>query len=236
MITIDAAPRCVYKQVELETQSEGQKAMTIYARGVVASCLALCLGTISPAPAAVPEQPLAIAPVDFLAGTSEVLSSLTVWLGYLPANDPFEPQHHLFENFTLTPADVGRTLTATAQSDSDFPGFVGLLRNGVNDIAMFGGLNPFTGAGQYENGFWKQRPPGNNGIDLRGFSVGRITLTIDSLSINSPGENPNGDGLWTDFAFYGTVRVYTQVPEPTTLSLVVGSLLAAAIARWKSQR
>jgi PEP-CTERM motif len=68
-----------------------------------------------------------------------------------------------------------------------------------------------------------------NGIDLQGFQIGSIGLHVDSLTISSPGSNPNGDGIWTDVFFEGTVTVYA-VPEPSSLGLL-GIFLGCVISR-----
>lgn len=179
---------------------------------------------------AVTPPPLAVAPVSLRTGDNAIFNSLIVWVSYAPV-EGFEPRFQLFENFELTVADVGRTFTATAQTDPDFGGFVSLLTNGNDDIMMLGTSNPFSGAGFLESSAWTQLPPSSNGLDLRGFPVRRITLTVDSLSINTPGENPNGDGNWTDRSFSGTLKFYTTVPEPTTFALLSLGVLGAILKR-----
>ena len=46
---------------------------------------------------------------------------------------------------------------------------------------------------------------GPNGIDLQGYVIDRIGFRLDSLTLSTPGTDPNGNGQWTDFALSGAV-------------------------------
>lgn len=190
---------------------------------------------ISPARATVvaPGQALAVAHVFNVGnGTSEIIHSLNLQLGYLSLVDYFTVEHPLFEQYTLTESDVGRVFVATAQNDSDFTAFVQQLTDGRNELlALADSLGGSGGAN--ESIFFNQRPAGSNGIDLRGFAVGSIALRVDSLTIASPGSNPNADGVWTDVFFQGTITVYA-VPEPAHLT-GFGFILMRALRRCCSQ-
>src|SRR5262249_45972572 len=69
--------------------------------------------------------------------------------------------------------------------------------------------------GSSEPFFFTGFPYGGNGIDLGGFQVQRIDLTLNSLVFNSPGSNPRGDGNWTDFNINATLSFIGIVPQPT---------------------
>jgi hypothetical protein len=115
-------------------------------------------------------------------------------------SDPFLP-------WLLTNSDVGQTIYRDA-TDPQFAAFVANLTSGSTESGIFGGVL------------------GGNGIDLAGFQIDKVGLRVDSLSIVSPGSNPNGDGQWTDtsgqisFLFEG-VRA---VPEPSTCALALAGL------------
>jgi len=178
-------------------------------------------------------QPLAVAHVNFSgtgSGINAIVNSLSPQFGY-GAGGFFPLTSILFDQVTLTSSDVGKTFVITAQNDPDFNGFVQKLTNGQSDLMCF------TNAGihrlvTFESNFFDPLPPGSNGVDLQGFAIGSITLTVDSLIFDSPGSNPHGNGIWTDITFNGTIAVYT-VPEPSILHLlgVAGTILFRASAR-----
>src|SRR5262249_26882420 len=126
-----------------------------------------------------PGQQLAIAHIsNTINGLSAIKNSLNIELGYVNIPD-FTLISPLFEQYNLTPADVGRTFLANPQNDPDFNSFVGFLTDGSNEY--LGAADDVGGAGaNLESMFWTQRPPGNNGIDLRTFPVGSITMHVDS--------------------------------------------------------
>lgn len=44
---------------------------------------------------------------------------------------------------------------------------------------------------------------GPNGFDLEYFVVSRIGFEVGEATVESPGSNPNGDGIWTEVSFSG---------------------------------
>ncbi|MBC8096064.1 MAG: PEP-CTERM sorting domain-containing protein [Akkermansiaceae bacterium] len=170
--------------------------------------------------AVVPGQALAVGHIFNSVNGIPVtgITSLNMQLGYVTDIVNFTVGATLFDQFTLTPSDVGKTFSLTAQSDPEFGAFVQRLTNGRNDMIAF--ADSFGGlSGQNESLFFSQRIAGSNGIDLRGFQIGSIALRVDSLTIASPGSNPNGDGNWTDVFFEGTITVHA-VPEPSSGALI----------------
>ena len=68
--------------------------------------------------------------------------------------------------------------------------------------------------------------------DLTGYQITRVQLAINMIEIDSPGSNPNGDGLWTDLDANVTFRFFgVAVPEPTTLLLGSVVLCGVMLAR-----
>ena len=67
--------------------------------------------------------------------------------------------------------------------------------------------------------------------DLIGYSISRIELHLDELTVDSPGDDPNGDGIWTDYSDEVTITFHGErmgdvIPEPATLSLLGFGALA----------
>ena len=159
-------------------------------------------------------------------GSAAILNSITVQIGYetniflLPTEFPLFGQH------ALTLSDVGRTFTATAQTDTNFTGFVQRLTDGISEPIQV--VDYATTSGTPESQFFSTHPAGWNVIDLQGFQIGSITMHVDSLTINSPGSDPNHNGLWTDISFQGTITVFA--PEPSSATLL---LPAMAFLLWK---
>ncbi|MDJ0974746.1 MAG: hypothetical protein QNJ98_09835 [Planctomycetota bacterium] len=46
--------------------------------------------------------------------------------------------------------------------------------------------------------------------DAAGYAITRIEIEINQLTLVSPGNDPNGDGQWTDYTYDVTVRVFGQ--------------------------
>ena len=183
-------------------------------------------------------QPLTVAHVNFSgtgSGINAIVDSLSPQFGY-GAGGFFPLTSVLFDQITLTSSDIGRTFVITGQNDPDFNGFVQKLTNGQSDLMCFTntGIHRLV---TFESNFFDPLPPGNNGVDLQGFVIGSITLTVDNLIFDSPGSNPLGNGIWTDITFNGTIGVYA-VPEPTVFALlgVAGAIFLRASAVSRSKR
>jgi hypothetical protein len=164
-------------------------------------------------------QALAVANVSRSTGAQHNRTYLTIQLGYF--DGVFFNDSPLFEQFQLTPSDIGRTFTLTASDEPDFSSFVQMLTNGFNDgLGISDNLDIITAKAEPE--FFTLLAPGNNGVDLQGFQIGSIAMHIDNLIVDSPGSDPNSDGLWTDAVFEGTFTVYA-VPEPSTLAIALAA-------------
>ncbi len=126
----------------------------------------------------------------------------------------------LFEDILVGMSDVGSTFVASSSSDPDFTRFVSIFTNGTDDglsfYAGFGGGFSF-GEARLESSWLGDQV--TEEPDLSGYVIEQITLTVNSLALDSPGTNPNRDGIWTDisadctFTFYG-------IPEPSPLILL----------------
>ena len=150
-------------------------------------------------------------------GTGEIITE-PMWpaLFYLDENnEPFAP---LFEDFGI-PFNFPVTITNTvsAANDSDFPAFVGRLTDGVAQLLHEG---PWTTSG------WVLGGGGSGEPDLTGYEIDYITQ-IMTVNQESPGQDLNGDGIWTDWSASGFYEFYgTPIPEPATLALLGMGALA----------
>ncbi len=121
----------------------------------------------------------------------------------------------------LGSVDIGRTVSLSSSTTAGFDFFSSLLTNGKNDaiiVLISCGGGSASGCGWYESTSF-QKFVNSPYPDFHGYEITRIDLTINNLAISSPGSNPNGDGIWTDYSLDGTFTVY-GVPEPTTLFLL----------------
>jgi len=120
-------------------------------------------------------------------------------------------------SWTVSPEDVGDTFHIYDETDPDFDFMASMLTNGANDEIAFFTLGSAHG--------WNDYLLAGGDIDFYGYTITSISLTVDFLSLTSPGRNPNGDGIWTDFNYDVTYKVW-GVPEPSTLfPLALGGLV-----------
>jgi len=55
-------------------------------------------------------------------------------------------------------------------------------------------------------------PGGSDRVDFAGYEVSAIELRLDEVLIESPGSDPNEDGVWTDFTIRGELIFYGNWP------------------------
>jgi len=158
-------------------------------------------------------------PLGSYGGINQILTTEDAHFG--PGSYP-EDTNFLFAGIYFGTSDVGRTFTIASQADDpNFNYVVNALTDGIDqnfEVSMEygGGYNAlesqlFAGIG--------------TGPDLIGYQIQSFTLTIDSLTLLSPGSNPNGNGIWTDFGGQVTFGIYGYaVPEPSpSWLLLLGS-------------
>ncbi len=177
-------------------------------------------------------QAAVIGTEDFTSsgGASDIFNEFKVTLAIGPATVGPGPNASapvtnapLFGGTSITPADVGRTFTVTQDNEPNFNDFAALLTDGKPDkvtLSFGSGSLGMSGIFLSKSG----RLFGGN-PDLVANTINSVSLQINSLTLNTPGINPNGDGIWTDYSFNGTVSVNgqpiadppaTPVPEPTS--------------------
>jgi hypothetical protein len=103
----------------------------------------------------------------------------------------------------FVPGEVGTTVWADASS----PNFDLLAQRISNGVLGEVGLKvTIAGGGGGPGGLeWAMLGDqvGPNGFDLAGYTINRIGFRLDALSFDSPGEDFNGDGIWTDYTIEG---------------------------------
>ena len=129
----------------------------------------------------------------------------------------------LFE-LALVEADSGQRFRLN--SGTEFDQMAGFLANGVDETLGIRTGN--SGRGANESLYF----PGLN--DLPPFQITSIDLVINSITIDTPGRDPNGDGVWTDFSLNFHIEVFGQpsnvVSEPA-LPILLGLGLMQVLVR-----
>ena len=114
--------------------------------------------------------------------------------------------------------DEGREVTFSAADGPAFDQAVSRLTDGVDDGVVLevelGDGGGGAGQGLLESAWIDGGLSGTLDPDFVGFEIGSITLVIDLVNFDSPGEDPNRDGLWTDYVFEGRVVVEGRLPAP----------------------
>jgi hypothetical protein len=139
----------------------------------------------------------------------------------------------------LTPASVGTTLEATAANDPDFVALAAILTNGNDDTTRqlyeaVGG-SPIPPEDQAESFFFA----GLGATDLAGYTLDRITLTINALDFDQIGtpEEPitNITFNWT-IGFEGEPVTTNPIPAPPSVVLagIAGVLFAGRSLRRRA--
>ena len=118
----------------------------------------------------------------------------------------------LFEDLVFTEGDAGMTFTATSDNDPDFEAIVAQLTNGMIDEVF---LNiTFPSGDRLEN----RTDDSFGDSDFQGREITSIDLVINTLDITSPGNDPNGDGNWTQVTFDGESAINpATIPEAPSL-------------------
>lgn len=130
----------------------------------------------------------------------------------------------LFRNVWVQTGDVGQVYTLRpTDNPADFGLITHYLTDGIVDYLGYNARVYPGGTGRSgipESTFFSSLPPGNNGVDLKGFDIAYYSLVFTSLKFESPGWDPNKNGLWTDYSYSAIFSVYgVPVPEPASLTL-----------------
>lgn len=120
------------------------------------------------------------------------------------------------------PSDVGKTVTHSNETSPEFAYYASMLTSGTDDDLILldlycPGLGESSGHGGAESDRldkFVQTPT----ADFYGYEITEIALTLNALTFDSPGSNPNRDGVWTDHSYDVTYTIY-GIPEPASLLL-----------------
>jgi len=107
----------------------------------------------------------------------------------------------------------------------DFLAFESLLTNGTADrigIAMFSSsTSSYVRNWGNECKLFFDDVTCSGGIDFLGYDITAIHVETTIFKLDSPGRDPNEDGIWTDYNVAANVEVYgAPVPEPSTMLLL----------------
>jgi len=132
--------------------------------------------------------------------------------------------------FSVDASNAGQSIVITAM---DNPELFSNLTNGLSDNIRLMNTTPAGGGNNYyapESSFFSVYPTEWNGIDFQGYHIDNMSLTVNSITFNSPGSDPNHNGQWTDYSINTTLTVNGSVaPEPTTLQLIFALTLPVIV-------
>jgi hypothetical protein len=117
------------------------------------------------------------------------------------AGEP-EPATLIFENRRFATNDVGRLILADVVTDPHFSAFATRLTNGVAEFIHHNAFSQ-SDIAVMEAVFFALA----SGPDLRGYPVHTVGLRFDQIDVRTPGSDPNGDGLWTDYSYSAVLLV-----------------------------
>jgi hypothetical protein len=165
--------------------------------------------TVGLASASPPPQPsdYTLAEVPFHTAGGDAVVGTELRILFCIDNDSQHCSTHPLESLTF-PAVTLASAGSTIWADSSGPGLnnvIAELTDGGLDLLGFLARVNVSGPGwtiQGEPDFFGAQV-GPSGIDLSGYAIHRIGFRVDAVSIDSPGEDPNGDGVWTDFSLSG---------------------------------
>ena len=162
-----------------------------YVSKFLISIIGIPLILLSSSPAARSAQ-LAISNIDdsgeFNVLTDEIFISLSM-AEEQPNPGGVFPLFFLFEDFTFTSADIGKTFTATSSNDSDFDEFAGLITNGDTNAIVLSSILLDPTSGENFGTIWETSERfffDLDTVDFEGAEIDSIDLVINSLTFDSP--------------------------------------------------
>lgn len=156
-------------------------------------------------------------------GSIGVSTQAVFWLDYYSnAGPPPGYFHPIFDQISFGTNDIGHTFTISSIADDpDFAFVANALTNGVDEQIVFSlSSSPGSGGPIYSES--ELFAGVGTGPDLIGYQIQSFGLHNDSLSFQTPGSNPGGDGNWTDWSGQATLGIYgIQVPEPSSAAVIL---------------
>lgn len=150
-------------------------------------------------------------------GTAHVFDSITHFTFLSEEFNAQEGLGTLFEDIVIY-GSATQIDTVTAIDDPEFAVYAALLTDGEDwwlyDRFEFDG--GAAGAFHLESVRLDFTDPNHEGSDLAGYEIESVTRTI-TVMLDSPGSDPNGDGIWTDFDVNTLFEIHGTIPEPSSL-------------------
>lgn len=151
---------------------------------------------------------LASSAATFGGGSAIVMTGVvfTLSIGFMPGGPG------VFDSLVLTPDDTGSSYIIVSSDDEDFITVTETLTNGVDENITFS----YTGypdggggsGGTTESGLFLGGVSGECLPDFTGFEIDYFKLTVNNLTLDVPGTDPNANGIWTDFSIDLQIGVY----------------------------
>lgn len=162
-------------------------------------------------------------------GSAAVAEDMLFRIGYYSYPQPAE---YFFEE-NLSGGLVSYELT----SGSAFDSFAAQLTDGVDESVSFDhrlivGGAPSAG-GTRSASESEILIGGATGEDFQDYAIDRIVMTIVSGMLDTPGSDPNNNGVWTDFSFTVRLDIFgealvSEVPLPAAAPLFALALAGGA--------
>jgi len=179
--------------------------------------------------------------LQFLAGEATVSS--TAYVQPAIGDDPFGADAILAapEPVAITSDDLGGNFLSLTPADLPFDAVVDALTNGENDIVWLiislQSEAQHGAVGDFESLIFFDDPDGTAQVDLQGYEIHQVDFGLDRFVLSSPGEDPNGDGIWTDYDVSMSLAVWgLAIPEPGPHLLCLQELVLFAVARRPMSR
>ena len=144
--------------------------------------------------------PLAQAELEISTNRAEVLQSVNIKFARHPDNNITTPAQEVLFDFPVSEDSRTTVVRYDETTGTSFLDFKNILTNGEADFLRFSVFASSQSTsfqtieeGWFSGGFVNDLIP-----DLQGTVITHILLSIDTVSLNSPGTDQNNDGIWTD--------------------------------------
>jgi hypothetical protein len=123
---------------------------------------------------------------------------------------------------------IGQTFISDVHPDPCCDEFAKLLTDGIEQVLFFT-LGPGGAHGTSECNWFHGDLTCQIGVDLKGHVIDRITYTIKGWRNETPGQDPAGDGIWTDIYYGHRITIEGRlIPEPSTVLVIAAAMSCSA--------
>lgn len=160
-------------------------------------------------------------------------------------DDFFDPNNGvtLFDSLVISPQNIGDTFNATSASDpNNFPTVADRITDGLDEFISYtltevqvGGITEKRG-GNERFFFGHPTPPGPP--DLAGSTVDRVSLYLSTFVLLpiAPAGGPASAVEGQPFDVVLTVSIYSAIPEPAAVGLLLVGWVALGLAPFRRAR